>query len=38
MTTVVYVLISTAVCLTYFIGLDWFLMDSQGLDFFYMFR
>ncbi len=34
----VYVLISTAICLVYFIGLDWLLMDSQGLDFFYMFR
>jgi hypothetical protein len=36
--TIVYVAVSIAVCLAYFIGLDYVLMDAQGLDFFYMFR
>ena len=36
--TAVYVIVSRLICLAYFIGVDWLLMDAQGLDFFYMFR
>ena len=35
---IVYVAISLVVCFLYFQVLDWFLMDAQGLDYFYMFR
>lgn len=34
----VYVIVSLLVCFIYFQALDWFLMDAQGLDYFYMFR
>jgi len=36
--TIVYVVVSLAVCITYFLTVDHFLMDSQGLDFWYLFR
>ena len=34
----VYVVIGLVVSFVYFQALDWFLMDAQGLDYFYMFR
>jgi hypothetical protein len=36
--TIVYALVSLVVCITYFLVVDHFLMDSQGLDFWYLFR
>ena len=36
--TIVYVVVSLVVCITYFLVVDHFLMDSQGLDFWYLFR
>jgi hypothetical protein len=36
--TAVYVIVSLLICFGYFQFLDWILMDSQGLDYFYMFR
>jgi len=36
--TIVYVVVSLAVCISYFLAVDHFLMDSQGLDFWYLFR
>ncbi len=36
--TAVYVIVSVLICFGYFQFLDWILMDSQGLDYFYMFR
>jgi hypothetical protein len=36
--TIVYVLVSLVVCIAYFTAVDHFLMDSQGLDFWYLFR
>jgi hypothetical protein len=36
--TIVYVVVSLAVCITYFLAVDHFLMDSQGLDFWYLSR
>lgn len=38
MQTVIYVVVSLVICFAYFQFLDWFLMDMQGLDYFYMFR
>ncbi len=38
MQTVMYVVISIVIAVAYFQFLDWFLMDMQGLDYFYMFR
>jgi hypothetical protein len=35
---IIYGLISLAVCIAYFTAVDHFLMDSQGLDFWYLFR
>jgi hypothetical protein len=35
---IVYGLISLAICIAYFTAVDHFLMDSQGLDFWYLFR
>ena len=36
--TIVYVLVSLVICVAYFVGVDHFLLDSQGLDFWYLFR
>jgi hypothetical protein len=36
--TIVYAAISLVICVAYFIAVDHFLMDSQGLDFWYLFR
>jgi len=36
--TIVYALVSLVVCIAYFLAVDHFLMDSQGLDFWYLFR
>jgi len=33
-----YGLVSLAICLAYFLAVDHFLMDAQGLDFWDMFR
>jgi len=38
MQSVFYVVFSLVVCFIYFQFLDWYLMDAQGLDYFYMFR
>jgi hypothetical protein len=35
---ILYGLISLAICIAYFTAVDHFLMDSQGLDFWYLFR
>jgi hypothetical protein len=35
---IIYGLISLAICIAYFTAVDHFLMDSQGLDFWYLFR
>ena len=35
--TIVYALVSLVVCIAYFLVVDHFLMDSQGLDFWYLF-
>jgi hypothetical protein len=36
--TIMYVLISTVVCVSYFLFVDHYLMDMQGLDFWYLFK
>ena len=36
--TIVYVLVSLVICIAYFTAVDHFLMDSQGLDYWYLFR
>jgi hypothetical protein len=36
--TIMYVLVSLVICLTYFTLVDHFLMDMQGLDYWYLFR
>ena len=36
--TIVYALVSLVICIAYFTVVDHFLMDSQGLDFWYLFR
>ena len=36
--TIGYVIVSLVICLTYFMLVDHFLMDMQGLDFWYLFR
>ena len=36
--TIFYVAISLAISLTYFTIVDHFMMDMQGLDYWYMFR
>ena len=36
--TIVYALVSLVVCVAYFLAVDHFLMYSQGLDFWYLFR
>ncbi len=36
--TIIYALISLVICIAYFTAVDHFLMDSQGLDFWYLFR
>ena len=38
MQTVIYVVVSLFISIAYFQFLDWFLMDMQGLDYWYMFR
>ena len=38
MQTALYVAVSLVISFVYFQFLDWYLMDSQGLDYFYMFR
>ncbi len=38
MQTALYVTVSLVISFVYFQFLDWYLMDSQGLDYFYMFR
>ena len=35
---ILYGIISLAICVGYFLLVDHFLMDAQGLDFWYMFR
>ncbi len=35
---IVYIVVSLLISFVYFQALDWFLMDAQGLDYFYMFR
>ncbi len=36
--TIFYVLVSVIICLVYFTAIDHFLMDMQGLDYWYLFR
>jgi hypothetical protein len=36
--TIVYVVVSLVICIAYFTAVDHFLMDSQGLDYWYLFR
>jgi hypothetical protein len=36
--TILYFLISLVICLVYFTAVDHFLMDMQGLDYWYLFR
>jgi len=36
--TIIYGAISLVICVAYFLAVDHFLMDSQGLDFWYLFR
>jgi hypothetical protein len=36
--TIIYILISTVVCVVYFTFVDHFFMDMQGLDYWYLFR
>ncbi len=38
MQTALYVMISIVIAVAYFQFLDWFLMDTQGLDYFYILR
>ena len=38
MQKLVYVIISLVISVVYFQFIDWYLMDAQGLDYFYMFR
>lgn len=33
-----YGIVSVVICVAYFLAVDHFLMDAQGLDFWYMFR
>jgi hypothetical protein len=36
--TIVYVVVSLIICLAYFTAVDHYLMESQGLDYWYLFR
>lgn len=36
--TILYVLVSFVICLIYFTAVNHFLMDMQGLDYWYLFR
>lgn len=36
--TIMYLLISAVICLIYFTAVNHFLMDMQGLDYWYLFR
>ncbi|MDP2382459.1 MAG: hypothetical protein Q8N00_06620 [Nitrospirota bacterium] len=36
--TIVYTVVSLVICVAFFTAVDHFLMDSQGLDFWYLFR
>jgi hypothetical protein len=36
--TILYVVISVVICFAYFTAVDHFLMDMQGLDYWYLFR
>jgi hypothetical protein len=36
--TIFYILISTVICVVYFTLVDHYLMDMQGLDYWYLFR
>jgi hypothetical protein len=36
--TILYVVISVVICFVYFTAVDHFLMDMQGLDYWYLFR
>ena len=36
--TIVYIVISAVICVAYFTLVDHFLMDMQGLDYWYLFR
>ena len=36
--TIVYVVVSLVVCVAYFTAVDHFLMESQGLDYWYLVR
>jgi hypothetical protein len=36
--TIVYVLVSLVICIAYFTAVDHYLMESQGLDYWYLFR
>ena len=36
--TIVYVVVSVLICVSFFAAVDRFLMDAQGLDFWYLLR
>ena len=36
--TIVYLVVSVAICCPFFTAVDHFLMDTQGLDFWYLLR
>ncbi|WHZ15802.1 MAG: hypothetical protein OJF52_002648 [Nitrospira sp.] len=36
--TIVYLVVSVLICVVYFTAVDHFLMDAQGLDYWYLFR
>ena len=36
--TIVYVVVSVLICVSFFAAVDHFLMDAQGLDFWYLLR
>lgn len=38
MQTVLYLIISIVISVAYFQFVDWFMMDMQGLDYFYILR
>lgn len=36
--TILYVTVSVVICLAYFTAVDHYMMDMQGLDYWYLFR
>ncbi len=36
--TILYVVVSVLICVSFFAAVDHFLMDAQGLDFWYLLR